>query len=580
MSDKKLHPLLARQIRKKLPGVDLAQQPWSDFIETVNEAYGQADQEREFGERTLDVVSEELTEANERIRRDAENQLNQLTRYFSKTLDLQKGLLLCFRREEDGGFKHTLCRGVLAKNMGYPPDRVEGVRLDEILRGPLLRRMERVYRAAWAGKIKTFEGGSKRRGVRFLAEFITRRENDQVIEVIVSAMEVTELKESEAALRAAKILAESADRAKSDFLAVMSHEIRTPMNSVIGFTSLLRTSELTEEQSQYVKMIETSGEGLLDIINDVLDISKIEAGRMELSLEPVEPTMLAHEVVALMASRADEKGVRLEIQFINEIPEEVKTDRARLRQILINLVGNAIKFTADGSVTLEMGYGPDSELHCKVTDTGIGISPEGIERLFKEFSQVDSSTTRDFGGTGLGLVICKRLSEAMGGAIGVTSEPGNGSCFAFHIEAPRAESISTDLSELGAAPAKDPDYNPRILVVDDNPINRKVLGSTLKVAGYAQVEFAFDGMQALDAVRKKMPDIIFMDVEMPVMDGMTATTEIRRLPTSTGKTPWIIGLSANVWPDTVRRSQEVGMNNYLVKPVRRHVVEAAINDRE
>ena len=396
-------------------------------------------------------------------------------------------------------------------------------------------------------------------------------------------MEVTDLKESEAALRAAKIRAESADRAKSDFLEVMSHEIRTPLNSVIGFISFSRSSQLTEEQAQFVKIIETSGEGLLEIINDVLDISKIEAGRMELSLEAVETTMLAHEVVALMASRADETGVRLEIQFINELPEEVKTDRARLRQILINLVGNAIKFTAEGSVILEMGYGPDSELHCKVTDTGIGIPPEGIDRLFKEFSQVDSSTTRDFGGTGLGLVICKRLSEAMGGAIAVTIESGKGSCFAFHIEAPRVEPISSDLADLAdvvAVPIKSPDDNPRILVVDDNPINRKVFGSTLKVAGYAQVEFAFDGLQALEAARKELPDIIFMDVEMPLMDGMTATTEIRGLARSTGKTTWIIGLSANVWPDTVRRSEEVGMNNYLVKPVRRHEVVAAINERE
>lgn len=578
-----MHPLLAQQIRKNLPGVDLAQKPWADFIETVNESYVQADQEREFGKRTLDVVSGELTEANDQIRRDAENQLSQLTRYYAQTLDLQKGLLLCFRREEDGGYLHTLCRGQVSQNMGYQPERVEGHRLDKILRGPLLRRMTRIYNAAWAGKIRTLEGGSKRRGVRFLAVFHLRKEDDRVVEVIVSAMEITELKETENELRAAKVRAESADRAKSDFLAVMSHEIRTPMNSVIGFTSLLRSSDLTEEQSQYVKMIETSGEGLLEIINDVLDISKIEAGRMELSLEAVEPSFLAREVVALMESRASEKGLRLEVNFATEIPEEVKTDRARLRQILINLVGNAIKFTAEGSVTLEMGYGPDSELHCKVSDTGIGIPAEGIDKLFKEFSQIDSSTTRDFGGTGLGLAICKRLSEAMGGGISVTSEAGKGSCFAFHVDAPLAESPPIELIEdpdRDAAASKDSDDNPRILVVDDNPINRKVLGSTLRVAGYEQIEFAFDGVQALEAARKELPDIIFMDVEMPVMDGMSATMEIRGLATSSEKTPWIIGLSANVWPDTVRRSQEVGMNNYLVKPVRRNEVEAAIKTRE
>ena len=515
------------------------------------------------------------------MRREVENKLNQLTRYYTQTLDLQKGLLLCFRREEDGGYMHTLCRGQLPKNMGFRPERVEGHRLDKILRGSVLRRMTRVYNAAWAGKIRTMEGGSKRRGVRFLAVFHLRREGDKVIEVIVSAMEITDLKNTESELRAAKLRAESADKAKSDFLAVMSHEIRTPMNSVIGFTSLLRTSKLTEEQEQYVKMIETSGEGLLEIINDVLDISKIEAGRMELSLEAVEVTMLAHEVVALLASRADEKEVMLEVRLLNEIPEEVHTDRARLRQILINLMGNAIKFTASGSVTLEMGYGPGSELHFKVIDTGIGIPEESMERLFKPFSQADSSTTRDFGGTGLGLAICKRLSEAMGGGISVTSESGKGSCFTFHVDAPRAESPTLALAEVESEPAvgKDLADNPAILVVDDNPINRKVLGSILRVSGYDRVEYAFDGAQALAAARQNLPDLVFMDVEMPVMDGMTATIEIRRLASTTATRPWIVGLSANVWPDTVRRSEEVGMNNYLVKPVRRSDVEAAIRER-
>ena len=582
MSEENIHPLLAKQIRTKLSGVDVAEPALRDFIATVNDAYSQADEKRESAERKLEVVSEELMEANVRIERDVENKLNQLTRHYAQTLDLQKGLLLCFRMQEDGGYIHTLCRGQLSQNMGFRPERVEGHRLDKILRGPVLRRMTRLYNAAWAGKIRTLEGGSKRRGVKFLAVFHPRLEDGKVIEVIVSAMEITDLKNTESELRAAKLRAESADKAKSDFLAVMSHEIRTPMNSVIGFTSLLRTSELTEEQEQYVKMIETSGEGLLEIINDVLDISKIEAGRMELSLEAVDATVLAHEVAALMTSRADEKGVMLEVCILSDIPEEVNTDRARLRQILINLVGNALKFTAEGSVTLEMGYGPGNELHFNVIDTGIGIPEESMERLFKPFSQADSTTTRNFGGTGLGLAICKRLSEAMGGGISVTSDSGQGSCFAFHVDAPRAESPIDALAEAEDSPAvaaKDPGDNPAILVVDDNPINRKVLGSILRVSGYERVEYAFDGAQALAAARQNLPDIVFMDVEMPVMDGMTATTEIRRLTTTTTQHPWIIGLSANVWPDTVRRSGEVGMNNYLVKPVRRSDVEAAIGER-
>ena len=582
MSEPKMHPLLQRQLKKTLEGVDLTVGPWPEFLETINAAYAQADQEREFVERTLDVVSEELTAANDQIRQDAETRVSQLTKYYSRTLDTQSGLVLCYRRTADGDFEHTLCRGQLCKRMGYSPERVEQHRLGKILRGPLLRRMLRVYQAGWAGKIKTLEGGSKRRGIRFLAVFHPRKENGVTTEVIVSAVEVTELKSTERALRLAKDKAEAADRAKSNFLAVMSHEIRTPMNSVIGFTSLLRTTDLTEEQAHFVKMIETSGEGLLEIINDVLDISKIEAGRLELSLEPVEPILLAQEVVAMMHSRVQDKDVELVLNIASNVPDQVKTDRARLRQILINLVGNAIKFTAKGSVSLELEYDEDERLRGKVIDTGIGISPEGIERLFKPFSQVDSSTTRNFGGTGLGLAICKRLSEAMGGGIDVTSKDGQGSCFTFSVAAPVVTHILSP--EMAPAtgqgePIKDTEDNPSILIVDDNPINRKVLSMILRVGGYQDIAFAENGAEAIRHVRDYPTEIVFMDVEMPVMDGMTATREIRAAARTTDLNPWIIGLSANVWQDTVSRALAAGMNDYLSKPVRREDVGNAIRKR-
>ncbi len=586
MSDEAWHPALARQIREDLTGVDLERGPWPTFLRSVNEAYRRGDQDKEVAESTLNVVSRKLTTANEQIRRDAENRFNQLNRYYVSTLDLQEGLVLCYRRTDDGDFLHTLCRGRLCALMGYSPERVENRRLGDILRGPLKRRMLRVYAAAWAGKIRLLEGGSKRRGVRFLAVFHPRKENGVVTEVIVTAVEVTELKNTEQALRTAKVKAEAADRAKSDFLAVMSHEIRTPMNSVIGFTSLLRTTDLTSEQEHFVKMIEASGEGLLEIINDVLDISKIEAGRLELSLEPVEPILLAHEVVAIMHSRADEKGIALDLNITPELPAKVRTDRARLRQILINLLGNAVKFTAKGSVTLDVEYNADGHLICKVTDTGIGIPPEGLERLFKPFSQVDSSTTRDFGGTGLGLAICKRLSEALGGGISVTSTVGEGSCFEFSVAAPPAEEAAeAALSEAepGAqtdlGPAKDPEDNPRIMVVDDNPTNRRVLEMILRAGGYDDLEFAENGALACSAVRQAPPDIIFMDVEMPTMDGITATKEIRALAGTTTDRPWIIGLSATVMKEAIEEARKAGMNEYLMKPVRRSAVGTAIRNR-
>ena len=349
-----MHPLLARQLRKKLPNLDPKSEELADFLAAVDEAYTQADQDREFNERTLDVVSEELTAANEKIREEAENKLDELSNYFERTLDLQEGLVLCFRREKDGRFLHTLCRGGLSGKMGFMPAGVEGKYLDEIIPPVLYRRMRRVYELAWSGKLTNFEGGRKSRGVWFLAIFHPRKENGEVTEVIVSGVEISQLKKSQAELRAAKEKAESADRAKSNFLAVMSHEIRTPMNSVIGFSSLLQDTKLDDEQKTFAKMIETSGEALLDLINDVLDISKIESGRLEFSLEPLDAGELVLEMVAIMQSRIDPARVKVKAILDKSLPELVVSDRSRLRQILINLLGNAVKFTADGVVSAKV----------------------------------------------------------------------------------------------------------------------------------------------------------------------------------------------------------------------------------
>jgi len=585
MSDPVLHPLLTKQLGELPAEVDPTAEPWKSFLQSVSESYQAKDGEKDQMEVMLDRVSKQLLSANEQLKRDAEERLDELNRYYARTLDLQEGLVLCYQKTAEGDFRHTLCRGRLCARMGYTAERVEGHLLSDILHGPLKRRMMRVYHAAWAGKIRTLEGGSKRRGVRFLALFHPRKEDDVVTEVIVSAVEVTEIKRTEQALRSAKVKAEAADKAKSNFLAVMSHEIRTPMNSVIGFTSLLRTTTLTDEQAHFVKMIEASGESLLEIINDVLDISKIEAGRLELSIEPVEPLLLANEVVAMMHARAHEKDVALNLEVSPDLPTLVRSDRARLRQILINLLGNALKFTAQGSVTLEIHYGPDERMTFHVRDTGIGIAPDGLERLFKPFSQVDSSTTRNYGGTGLGLAICKRLCEALGGGISVTSEVGKGSCFTFHVHAPAEATEAAGPVKPAAEdstapmPTRIPSDNPRILVVDDNPTNRKVLGMTLNAAGYRDLEYAEDGAEAVNTVRAAMPDIIFMDVEMPVLDGMEATQAIRRLPQTDAVHPWIVGLSANVWQETVKRARTAGMNHYLVKPVRRKEVSEAIRQR-
>jgi len=575
-----MHPLLARQVRKKLPNIDPASGEWAGFLAAVNEAYTQADQDREFNERTLDVVSDELTAANEKIRQEAASKLDELSNYFERTLDLQEGLVLCFKKQPDGRFLHTLCRGGLSQKMGFDPSGVEGKHLDEIISPVLYRRMRRVYELAWAGKLRNFEGGRKRRGVWFLAIFHPRIENGVVTEVIVSGVEVSQLKQSQAALLAAKEKAESADKAKSNFLAVMSHEIRTPMNSVIGFSSLLQDTDLDEDQKTYAKMIESSGEVLLDLINDVLDISKIESGRLEFSLEPLRPAELVREMVAVMQSRTDPNRVRVEAVIDPNLPEFIVSDRSRLRQILINLLGNAVKFTADGVVSAKVSYREGDQLILQVIDTGIGIPVESQERLFKPFSQVDSSTTREYGGTGLGLAICRRLSEALGGDISLESEPGKGACFTVRIPAERASDPKPEPADTNDEGEIVLDTSLSVMVVDDNSVNRKIAGMILRRLGFRDVVEAVDGIRAFELQQKQRADLIFLDVEMPGWDGVETAARIRGLDESNEQWPWVIGLSANVLPQTKVRALEAGMNDFLAKPVRPPQIAEAIARRK
>ncbi len=577
-----MHPLLVRQIRKKLAGVEIVSGPLAEFIAAVDAAYVQADQEREFVERTLDVVSIELTQANEKIRRDAESRLQDLTRYYEQTLELQQGMIVCFRREGER-FVHTLCRGALANRLGWTAEKVENHALEDFLPAARARELEQVYAQAWEGRAVAWEGCDEDKQLWYLSLLQPRYHDGEVTEVILSAVEVSELKRSEAALRQAKEKAESADRAKSDFLAVMSHEIRTPMNAVIGFTSLLRETELDPDQARFVRMIESSGEGLLEIINDVLDISKIEAGRLELSIEPVDPMMVANDVVEMMRSRVKDKELVLSARAVGAVPHFVRCDRARLRQILVNLVGNAVKFTATGSVTVELDYRPPDLLIGRVIDTGIGIAPEALERLFKPFSQVDSSTTRNYGGTGLGLAICRRLCEALGGGITVHSAEGTGSTFVFEIHAAQTRDPLAGVSVTPPATAAEPaeaDTLPSVLVVDDNPTNRRVVGLMLEMGGYERLGFASTGDEAVEVLEKEMFDVIFMDVEMPGRDGIEVTRWLRERAETTDAWPWIIGLSANVFKETRQRAEAAGMNVFLAKPVRRENVLEAVRKRE
>ncbi len=373
----------------------------------------------------------------------------------------------------------------------------------------------------------------------------------------------------------ARDAAEAATRAKTAFLANMSHELRTPLHAVIGITSLLMERKVDSEEQKLVETLRRGGDALLSVINDVLDLSKIEAGRMVVESAPYAPRTVVDECLALLGPEAVKKGLLVAANVATDVPEHVRGDKVRVRQVLLNIVGNAIKFTAAGSIQVDVRRDDAQRLRFSVRDTGAGVPPELRAHLFQPFVQGDLSTTKKHGGTGLGLSISKHLVELMTGEIGVDEAPGGGSSFWFSIDAPGAAEPPRPAEPLaGRARTARPPRALSILLAEDNVVSQTVATLLLQHLGH-RAEIVETGVAVLEALARRPYDVVLMDVGMPEMDGLEATRRIRAERSDATK-PWIIAVTANALPSEREACFAAGVNDFVTKPVLVEVLAAAL----
>lgn len=461
-----------------------------------------------------------------------------------------------------------------------------------------------LFNSLWAGRQDSYQMEKRyaRKDGRLVwvsVNFSLARDNlNEPMFIIGVVDDVTDRKRVEEAMQQAKEAAEAANKAKSEFLASMSHEIRTPMNAIIGMAELLGETPLTSEQQKYIMTFRSAGETLLNLINDILDLSRVEVGHYELESIGFDLSNVIEKTCEVMAIRAHEKGVELVCQLMPDVPLELVGDPGRLRQIIINLIGNAIKFTDKGEVLLKVELedrqppfptGHDMR-ECRllftIRDTGIGIHPEKMDAIFEWFTQADSSTTRKYGGTGLGLTIAKRFVELMGGRIWVESEVGKGSTFYFTIRfAIQSETTMgkakppNGKSELEEATTAFADQRAlRILLVEDSPDNQLLIQAYLKKTAYL-IEIAENGEVAVEKFKSAKYDLVLMDMQMPVMDGYTATRTIRKWEAENRLTPTpVVALTAYALKEDAQKSLDAGCTAHLTKPVKKAILMEAIRE--
>ncbi|MBI4517038.1 MAG: PAS domain-containing protein [Deltaproteobacteria bacterium] len=536
-------------------------------------------------------------------RKQAETAL-QRSEHLHRTVaqNFPNGVLLLF----DHNLRYLVAGGEKLALNGLTPEQIEGHTPREVFPAADCDTLEPYYRAALAGNAQVHEADYSDR--RYLIHTLPVADEDgKVFAGLAMGQDVTEHTRATEELTRAKEAAEAGNRAKSEFLANMSHELRTPMNAILGMTELALQTPLRAEQREYLDLVRSSGDALLEVINDLLDFSKIEAGKLELESIPFDLRQCVEHTLQPLAAQANHKGLALSCRLGAELPAHLLGDPGRLRQILVNLIGNAIKFTqAGGEVTVEVGLDqcavgggeprpsnlqPRIELRFAVHDTGIGIAPEKQAVIFGAFEQADGSAARRYGGSGLGLAISKRLVELMGGRIWVASEPGRGSTFHFTAAFTDGAVATANCGSNGSQPSvRNPQAeigNPksarespqskrlRVLVAEDNLVNQKLVVSLLEKRGYA-VATALNGREAMAAVEREPFDLVLMDIQMPEMDGLEATAEIRRReqscnPQSATGGPQsahlpIVAVTAHAMNGDRERCLAAGMDGYLAKP--------------
>ena len=573
------HRALKKQLKRLQLGTDTPpadQETWTSFLECMSCILEDADQDRYLLERSLNLSSQEMQTLYQDLQQKSQRQLSQADqRIRSHTENSPLGIIewnaqleVIFYSQQAQLLFDDGTTGMITGKADFfkridPQDRQNFEHTMESLRSGALPRCVRRFRHSRG------DGSSNTCEWYFSA---LRDETGELLSILSHVQDITQQAAYESAIIEACKRAEKATEAKSQFLATMSHELRTPLNGIIGFCDLLLESDIQGEQESNAQAIKTSGHHLLQVVNDVLDFSKIESGKLELDEQPINLEELLAQIDTLYRLQFESKGLQLVTERHGSLPEAFLWDGVRLKQCLFNLINNALKFTVRGGVTLHVGFVSKSgQLSFGVEDTGIGIPPEKQASIFEAFSQADGTITRRYGGSGLGLAITLRLVELMGGQIKLQSEVGRGSRFDMIFENVRTvcETRLQVPEKIGATPPvhSKKSFQGKILVAEDNLLNQKLVSRILKGMGLT-IDLANDGVEAVDLGISRRYDLIFMDMHMPNLSGFEATTRLKKAQINTP----IVALTASALPTDRDACMAAGCDEFLTKPIDRRAI--------